>query len=81
MTNTTPQDFESSLKQLNQIVEKMEKGGLSLEDSLTQFERGVSLVRSCQTLLKQAEQKIAIYNQTKNQLDDFNDSQTAGESH
>lgn len=73
MKNIQPKDFESALKQLNQTVEKMEKGGLSLEDSLVEFEQGVALIRYCQDLLKKAEQKIQIYNKEKNQLDSFND--------
>lgn len=76
MAKTTPKDFESALKQLNQTVEKMEKGGLSLEDSLTEFEQGVTLIRFCQDLLKKAEQKISIYNKDKKQLESFNDPET-----
>jgi len=75
MKNIPPKDFESALKQLNQTVEKMEKGGLSLEDSLIEFEQGVALIRYCQDLLKKAEQKIQIYNKEKNQLESFNDSE------
>jgi len=77
---TSPKDFESALKQLNQTVEKMEKGGLSLEDSLVEFEQGVALIRYCQDLLKKAEQKIQIYNKEKNQLDSFNDPEGNGNS-
>ena len=39
-------------------METMEKGDLSLEDSLKSFERGVELTRTCQQALKEAEQKI-----------------------
>jgi exodeoxyribonuclease VII small subunit len=38
----------------------MEQGGITLEESLQKFERGIALVRSCQEALKQAEQKIQI---------------------
>jgi exodeoxyribonuclease VII small subunit len=76
---TTPKDLESSLKELNEIVEKMEKGGLSLEDSLAQFEKGVALIRFSQELLKQADQKIAIYNQEKNKLEPFEENKNNGE--
>jgi exodeoxyribonuclease VII small subunit len=58
-TANTP-DFEKSLAELEQIVERMEQGELSLDDSLKQFERGVALTRSCQTALQQAEQKVEI---------------------
>lgn len=53
-------DFEKSLAELEQIVERMEQGELSLDESLQQFERGVALTRSCQQALQQAEQKVAI---------------------
>ena len=41
-------DFEKSLAELTEIVESMEDGQLSLEQSLAQFERGITLVRTCQ---------------------------------
>ena len=50
--------FENSLAELETLVEKMEAGELSLEDSLKQFERGVVLARGCQTALKEAELKV-----------------------
>ncbi|MEO0972833.1 MAG: exodeoxyribonuclease VII small subunit [Pseudomonadota bacterium] len=51
-------DFERSLEELEALVGKMEKGDLSLEDSLAQFERGIALTRTCQQALREAEQKI-----------------------
>ena len=57
--SATP-DFEAALAELEQIVERLEQGELSLEESLRQFERGVELTRSCQKSLRQAEQKISI---------------------
>jgi exodeoxyribonuclease VII small subunit len=56
----TALDFEATLNELNQIVEQMEQGGLKLEDALKNFERGIALIRGCQTLLKAAEQKVQI---------------------
>lgn len=53
-------DFEGSLSELNTIIEKMEQGGISLEESLQQFERGIHLTRHCQKALQAAEQKVAI---------------------
>jgi exodeoxyribonuclease VII small subunit len=53
-------DFEASLKELETLVETMEKGDLSLEESLSHFERGVQLSRTCQQALKDAEQKVDI---------------------
>ena len=57
-------DFEAALAELESIVQKLEQGELSLEESLRQFERGVVLTRSCQKSLRQAEQKIRVLAQT-----------------
>ena len=51
-------DFEQSLAQLEAIVDKMEKGELSLEQSLEAFEEGVKLTRNCQQTLQKAEQRV-----------------------
>jgi exodeoxyribonuclease VII small subunit len=53
-------DFEASLKELEALVEKMEQGDLSLEQSLKDFERGVALTRACQQALQEAEQKVQL---------------------
>ncbi len=53
-------DFEAALKELEQLVETLEQGELSLDESLKQFERGIQLTRSCQKTLKEAEQKVQI---------------------
>jgi len=58
--NSKKTDFEASLKALNTIVENMEQGELSLEDSLKQFEEGIKLTRQCQQSLQEAEQKVEI---------------------
>jgi exodeoxyribonuclease VII small subunit len=52
--------FEKSLAELEIIVEKMEEGGLSLNESLTLFEKGVKLARFLREELDKAEKKIAI---------------------
>jgi len=60
--STTPTNhstqFEQSLQKLEALVKNLESGNLPLEDSLTAFQEGVGLVKNCQTLLSQAEQKI-----------------------
>ena len=62
MTNKTPADedlsFEAAMLELEQLVEQMEAGDLSLDQSLKAFERGVVLTRLCQIDLKQAELKV-----------------------
>ncbi|MGB6976621.1 MAG: exodeoxyribonuclease VII small subunit [Gammaproteobacteria bacterium] len=59
-TTDTSFHFETAMAELNQIVEKMEQGGLSLEDSLKLFEKGIMLTRQCQQALQQVEQKVKI---------------------
>lgn len=53
-------DFENSLDALEQLVEKMEHGEMSLEDSLAAYERGVGLYRRCQQALEQAELRVRL---------------------
>ena len=53
-------DFEQSLAELHQLVERLEAGELSLEDSLACFEQGIRLTRDCQAALGRAEQKVQI---------------------
>ncbi len=55
-----PIAFEPALKELEGLVEKMEKGETTLEQSLSDFERGIELVRLCQSALENAEQKVQI---------------------
>jgi len=52
--------FESALKELEEIVTAMERGDLPLDEALKTFERGVALTRHCQTSLKAAQQKVEI---------------------
>lgn len=54
---TTP-DFETALAELEKLVEKMESGEQSLEQTLESFQKGIELTRSCQEGLKAAEQKV-----------------------
>lgn len=64
-------DFESSLDELEGLVERMEQGDNSLEDSLKDFERGIELTRNCQTALTEAEQKVQILLQKDGKAVDF----------
>ena len=52
--------LEDALAMLESLVERMESGDLSLEESLKAFEDGVRLTRECQQALQQAEQKVRI---------------------
>ena len=50
--------FEDSLKQLEDLVERLESGEISLEESLQDFEQGVALVRTLRERLDQAQQRV-----------------------
>jgi len=60
---TKTSSFEETLSELEALVESMEQGDLSLEDSLKSFEQGIVLTRTCQQTLKAAEQKVEILSQ------------------
>lgn len=53
-------NFEKSLEALEAIVQKMEKGELNLETALRQYEQGMSLAKTCQEALTQAQQRIKL---------------------
>ena len=56
--NEKNQSFEQNMSRLEQIVRALERGEASLEDSLKLFQEGTELVRSCGTLLDQAELQV-----------------------
>ncbi|MFN3581102.1 MAG: exodeoxyribonuclease VII small subunit [Pseudomonas sp.] len=64
----TSVDFEQSLGDLQVLVERLESGDLSLEDSLKAFEQGVALTRECQEALSQAEQKVLLLTEQQGKL-------------
>lgn len=53
-------DFEAALEELEALVERMEGGELSLDESLAAFERGIHLTRRCQQALSEAEQRVQV---------------------
>lgn len=63
-------NFESNIEQLENIVESLESNNLDLDKALKQFEQGIKLVQSCQSILNKAEQKIQILTKN-NELEDF----------
>jgi exodeoxyribonuclease VII small subunit len=60
MNDTAIENFESALSELESIVKKLEDGNLSLEKSLSLFERGIELSRYCHTKLEAAEQRLEV---------------------
>ena len=64
-------NFEEALEELERLVSSMEEGELSLEDSMTAFEKGIKLTRECQTALQKAEQKVQILLNESGETQDF----------
>jgi len=59
-------DFNKGLAELEVIINKMESGELSLEDSLKYFEKGVKLHRKCHSALTDAEQRVNLLSEEDN---------------
>lgn len=62
--------FEESITKLEALVERMENGNLSLEESLKTFEEGINLTRECQQALKTAEQKVKLLIEKNNGVEE-----------
>lgn len=60
--------FEKSLQELEAIVDAMEAGDLSLDDSLKAFEKGIKLTRDCQQALSAAEQRVQMLMEENGEL-------------
>ncbi len=61
MSNTEKSlDFEQAMERLESLVNQMENGNLSIEQSLQSFEEGIRLTRQCQKILEDAEQKVKV---------------------
>ena len=58
MKKRTAPPFESSLADLEQLVVRMERGEMPLEEALATFQRGLALAKECQVALQQAEQQV-----------------------
>ena len=57
--NTTPpKDFQEAIRELEQILQEIERGDAGLEDSLVKYERGQFLIQHCQGILNKAERQI-----------------------
>jgi len=62
-----PPEFEQALEELEQLVERLERGDLPLEDALKSFERGVELTRHCQGALRAAQARVELLLQRNGQ--------------
>lgn len=72
--------FEDALAELETLVTGLESGEQSLEESLAQFERGITLTRHCQQSLKNAEQKVQVLMQDSDTEAELEDLDTADEA-
>jgi exodeoxyribonuclease VII small subunit len=54
------QTFETAMKRLEELVEELESGDLSLDDALKKFQEGIKLSRFCSKKLDEAEEKVSI---------------------
>lgn len=53
-------NFEKSIKELEEIVSKLEQGDVELDESLELFEKGIKLSKQCQKILDEAEKKVSV---------------------
>ena len=54
------ENFEESMKSLEEIVSELENGNLNLDESVKKFEEGMKIAKQCNTILENAEKKITI---------------------
>ncbi|MHC4659043.1 MAG: exodeoxyribonuclease VII small subunit [Planctomycetota bacterium] len=59
--------FEQAIKELANIVSRIEQGQIPLQDSLQQYERGMALIKHCRTILQKAEKRIEKISQPEQQ--------------
>ncbi|CRK85569.1 Exodeoxyribonuclease 7 small subunit [Candidatus Providencia siddallii] len=71
--NNSKISFEDSLKELEQIVTSLESGNLSLEDAISEFERGIRIAKISKEILQNAEQRVQVLltDDENKQLEDF----------
>ncbi len=59
--------FEAAIKELTEIVGRIEQGDIALQDSLQQYEKGMKLIKHCRTILQEAEKRIEKISEAKPQ--------------
>jgi exodeoxyribonuclease VII small subunit len=68
--------FEQALKRLEEIVETLEAGNITLEESIKAYQEGIALSKQCTGMLEEAEGKVmAIMNRSGEQMEEFSISQ------
>jgi len=72
--------FEESIRQLKEIVDKIEQGQIPLQDSLDQYEKGMSLIKHCRSILQKAEKRIEKISREQEAEEETAEEQTEPES-
>jgi exodeoxyribonuclease VII small subunit len=67
--------FEEAIKELTNIVGKIEQGEIPLQDSLEQYEKGMALIKHCRTILQEAEERIDKISEPQAQSQEDTDSE------
>ena len=76
-TDTGQLSFEEAIKELTDIVGKIEQGQIPLQDSLQQYEKGMDLIKHCRVILQKAEKRIEKI--TKTEAEQIEDETPAGD--
>lgn len=63
MAKKATKDFESAITELEDIITELERGTVSLDDSIKKYKQGIELAARCSEILKKAEQEVYIYEQ------------------
>ncbi|OYP38136.1 exodeoxyribonuclease VII small subunit [Rhodopirellula sp. MGV] len=83
-SDTQTIDFETSLQEVEAIVEQLESGNLGLSESLGQYEQGIAKIKLCHQVLERAEQKILLLTQVDEDgtphTESVEPTETSGES-
>ena len=64
--------FEDAMNELETIANTLEKGDLSLEESVSKFEEGMKLAKQCSSIIEKAEKKITIFLKKEDKLEEEN---------
>lgn len=65
-------DFEKSMEELEEIVEKLENGDLNLDESVELFEQGINISKECNKILENAERRITMLLQKDGKIEEEN---------
>ncbi len=70
--NMEEKSFEENMKELEKIVKELEEGKLNLDESVKKFEDGISLSKTCNKMLENAEKKISILLENDGEIEETN---------